>query len=254
MLTQFFVPFITGVDNALALVLPLWLRLLVWGIGAGMAAVFVYSCLSPQRTIAWLKQRSRELRKQMMDLSLSGQEFTGLIKENLRTSLGLLGRVTLPALISAVPVLLLAFWIVVHHGYQLPAADEPMVLETDHPEVNLVAKPAEYVQQDAGHRVFIKPEARGKKLTLLVGDTTIYDGRPFEYAVPTIHKKHWWNTIAESSVGYLKDQSPVDQVQVFVTPTQVIPGIPSWLSRWEWIYFLGVFAGALGMKWKRGIE
>lgn len=254
MLTQLFFSVISSVDQALAVILPLGLRIFVWGIGAGMATITVYACLSFQKTIASLKQRSRELRKEMLGTDLSGHEFAALVKENLRLSLGLLGRVFFPALPAAVPVLLVAFWIVITHGYQFPGEGEPIVLEADTSEVNLQVRPADYVQKSEGHEVFMDPDARGQKITLLVGGTTIYSGRPFEYAVPSLQKKQWWNTIVGSPVGYLRVQAPVDQVNISVSPARIFPHVPWWLGRWELVYFLGVFAGAMCIKWMFRIE
>lgn len=91
--------------------LPLVLRVCMWGALAGGITMAVYMATSPQVLIYCLKQRTADLRRRMMDPDLESAAFWSLSAENLRVSLALLGRVTGPALLSALPVLLLAAWI-----------------------------------------------------------------------------------------------------------------------------------------------
>lgn len=250
MLVNIFFPLFSGIDQAIAEILPLWLRVWIWGILAGGATILLYAFLSQQKAIAWLKARSRELRKEMIRSDISGQEFRGLVKENLRVSLTLLLRVFVPGLVSALPVLVVAFCVMISSGYSLPAEDDPLVLEIQSTEQPLRVQPSDLVLRNAEGKAWLKPEAKGQRITLRLQDERIYTGRIFEYALPAIEKRKWWHAMLGSPIGYLMPRAAVDQVLIGVAPARVVPEVPSWLARWEWVYFLGVFLGACITKWR----
>jgi hypothetical protein len=247
MFAQVVFPAFSFLDQALSAFLPLVLRIFIWGLAGGMAVILLYALLSAQKTIAELKRRSRELRKEMMNAELSGTQFANLVKENLQTSLGLLRRVLVPALVSAAPVIVLASWMLAQHGYQLPEKDH-LELQAGSEETQLRVQPSELVKAAGGGRVVLKPEARSRRLTLVVNGRPIYSGTPFEPIVPEIRTKMWWDAILGSQTGYLRPQSPIDRVRVTVEARRLFPKVPAWMARWEVVFFLGVCIGALVIK------
>ena len=100
-----------AVDGWIAHILPLAIRLLVWGALAGALSLLLYAWLSPQAKLSNFKTRLRELRGELTNSELEFAEFLKLSKENMRTALVYLALVLGPALVSVLPVLLLASWL-----------------------------------------------------------------------------------------------------------------------------------------------
>lgn len=110
---------INGVDEVFASFLPLVWRISLWGLFAGFAAMAIYAFASNQKAISDLKKENKELRSRMLSVE-SRSEYTALAGKNLKASVRLLGRVIVPALLSALPVLVIAGWLDAYHADALP--------------------------------------------------------------------------------------------------------------------------------------
>ena len=112
---------INAIDLAFAPFLPLALRISFWGLLAGVAAMAVYALTSNQRSISILKKEIKEHRRHLLDPSVdSRSEYTALAGKNLKASMALLGKVIVPAALSALPVLLVAWWMDAYHAHTIP--------------------------------------------------------------------------------------------------------------------------------------
>lgn len=85
-------------------------RVCLWGFCAGILGLFLYAAASNQTEIGKLKREARTCRRRLLDPTLGDADFLRLTKLNLKVSLRLLAWVTGPALLSALPILMVALW------------------------------------------------------------------------------------------------------------------------------------------------
>lgn len=244
-------PLINAVDLGLASFLPLTVRVLVWGVLAGIASMAIYALVSNQELISKLKTEIKEHKNHMLGPSVeSHSEFVALAGKNLKSSMGLLGKVVGPALLSALPVLVIAVWMDTYHGYTLPDGPAPVVL-TFVPAVTGAVKiiPSEFVLRiKAGMAAIVPPQTHPATVFISVNDKDIYSGDPFKAPSPVIAKKGWLNLFLPSANGYVHPDSPVDEIHVDLLKTQLFNGFPSWMSGWEFTYFLSIFVAAMATR------
>jgi hypothetical protein len=220
-------PLLDAVDALLAGILPLVLRIGLWGLVAGAAAMAFYMVTSPQGSLKDLKRRAAELRRKMMDTDLEPSAFGTLARENIAVSLGLLGRVLGPALLSTLPVLVVAAWLDTTRGYETPT-----------PTLRL-AGPAS---------AEIRPGPAPGTFEITITGRQVYAGRPMEPPTPVLHKRAWWNAILASPVGYLADDAPVEEVALDVEKRTFVGWLPLWAAGWETPFFLAVLVVTIGIK------
>jgi replicative DNA helicase len=77
MISELF-PVLNLVDRWLAGLLPLAVRLSIWGALAGLFSMIIYAKLSPQASIAKLKTKIRSLQREMLRLDLKFVDFLRL--------------------------------------------------------------------------------------------------------------------------------------------------------------------------------
>jgi hypothetical protein len=109
---------INSVDEVFSSFVPLIWRVSFWGLFAGVAAMVIYAFASNQQVISALKKETKELRSRLLSVE-SRSEYTVLAGKNLKVSVRLLGRVTIPALLSVLPVLVIAGWMDAYHAEML---------------------------------------------------------------------------------------------------------------------------------------
>lgn len=102
--------YLSLVDNWLAGHFCELSRTCIWGFSAGVMGLFIYAAASNQAAIGELKREARRCRRKLLDPTLDDAEFARLARLNLKVSLLLLARVTGPALLSALPILIIAIW------------------------------------------------------------------------------------------------------------------------------------------------
>lgn len=240
----------SAVDAWLASALPLMARISLWGIISGAAAMGLYVSVSNQKAISTLKTNARELRRRMMDPSLEEySEFLALAKENIGVSLKLLGIVMGPVFIAALPVLVTAAWIDTFHGYSLPAKNKSVAIAVFPADANLNIKPPEIVQgKEEGRILILTPPKPSDQISFYANDQLIYKGEVFTKPVPVIAKEKWWNLILASRVGYLADESPIEEIHFDFPIQSMHNGLPGWASGWEWTFFLSILIVSLPIK------
>ncbi len=239
-------PLYDWIDSGLAVVLPLAVRLVIWGGLAGTVSMTLYALVSPQQAITGVKDRLKVLRIKSRDDSLEFSEFMALSRQNLKSSFYLLFLTVFPALLSALPVLITASWIHTEHGHRLPLAADAQKLEAVTPgvEVRFVGVDADSLHDniaDDGSKVVYG-------VLLMVDSTVIYRQPSFTPPMPVVCKKAWHHVVWSSPVGYLDADAPVDEVELTVPKRQVLPWMPDWGAGWEVPFFIGVLATALSIK------
>lgn len=243
MLNQLF-PLLNAGDEWLVSTLPVSLSVSLWGVVAGILAMGLYGVISPQKAIAVLTTQARQLRQKMSDLSLDATEFSRLGKENVKTSLALLAKVFLPALLSSLPILIFALWLNIMYGYQAPQDPSSLIASSEGRSKNITLTTVEPPQQTG------TTKEEHKILSIQADGKTVYTGNPFQPPTPVIHKRAVWNTLIENPIGYLDEQGSVDVIHLNLPTRQVLTWtwLPNWATGWETPFFLAVFAAALGIK------
>jgi hypothetical protein len=115
------------VDHWLAGMFSEFPRVCIWGFCAGILGLFLYAAASNQAEIGKLKREARACRSRLLDPALGDADFLRLTKLNLKVSLRLLARVMGPALLSALPILMVAFWM--NAFYSNPGTIEGTLME-----------------------------------------------------------------------------------------------------------------------------
>lgn len=248
-------PTINAIDLLLSSFLPLVLRISMWGALAGGAATAVYVITSNQASIANLKKRSREIRRQMKDPALeSRSEFMELAKKNLKASMLLLGKVIGPALLSMLPVLLLVFWLDAYHGHLLPEEHEAVQISTVPANPNLDISPPELISSGTEGISILLPRSKAQSISILVDGVIVYSGKPFTVPVPVITKKKWWNILFSSPIGYLSPDAPIDAIRINLPRKHVIDGLPAWAAGWEVSFFISLVVAVVALRFAFKIQ
>jgi hypothetical protein len=247
-------PALTAVDSLFASYASALVRILAWGAAAGALAMLVYRLASNQNAITQLKAETRELRRRMLDPDLEQSEFARLIRKNLKTSFKLLGKTLLPAMLSAIPVLLIATWMDAFYGYALPPDGEAVRVHVEPRDVPLAIEPADRVARTAGNDFIVTPLMAGETLTVTASGAVAYVGNPFVPPASVVAKRQWWNALLASETGYVKPGASIDRIFIDLPRRHLIDSLPDWLAGWEAPYFLAILVVALALKFGLKIE
>lgn len=229
--------------------LPLIGCIAIWGVIAGLAAMTIYTTVANQAVISKLKTEIRNIRGQMLDPSLeSYSEYTILAKNNLTVSLTLLGTTIGPALLSAVPVLLLAVWLDTYHGYILPEKQNPVSLTVIPDDKNIRIYPSELAYANADSIILVQPSIPSGKISLHADGQLAYSGNPFSPPVPVITKEKWWNFLLAGKAGYVISVAPIEEIHMNFPRKRIVEGWPGWAAGWELTFFFSVIMTALALK------
>ncbi len=224
-------PLFQAVDTALAIALPSALRLVVWGVIAGLATMLLYRAISPQGRITEAKQGLVEARLALDAHEGSFSEARSLMADMMGHSLRQIGLVLGPALVSGLPALCLIVWIDGAYGYDYPAPGyEPTVQ----------VAPAGYsARWPEGDEAIVVTDDRGGTVERIALDAP----------VPVVHKRAWWNLLIANPAGYLADDLPVERIEIDLPSQRHLPFGPDWVRGWPLIFFLTLFMAALAIKW-----
>ena len=241
-------PALNMVDRWLADLLPFAVRLTIWGVLAGSLSIIIYAKLSPQASIAKLKKMTWSLQRKMLCIDLEFVDFMRLSKENLKTSLRLFATVLGPALVSALPVLLLAVWIHTCLAYEAPSTPNDLVVTDAGGNVDLRlichTNMDEISHDEINDHELTSPEA----IVVIADNKVIYSGNPLSPPTPVIHKQRWWSVILDSPAGYVVEDAPVDSIRLNLSKKQVVKWMPNWATGWEFPFFVFVLLTSLGIK------
>ena len=179
-----------------------------------------------------------------------------LIRENFRLS----GRQVMlalgPALLAGVPVLFVLVWISNAFGVKMPAPGADIEVRAVSAESGEPATwqwhgtPSDPLDQNTapGHAWRLSwpgPEASATLITARGEDILEL---PPEHPAPVVHKRLWWNSLIGNPAGYLPPESPAGAVYLGLPKKQMLPFGPGWMRGWEFLYFLLLIIGSLGLK------
>ncbi len=233
-------PLFSWVDAGMA-PLPPYLRLVIWGIVAGAATMWLYRAVSPQASIARSKQDQAAMRRRLDEFEGDIGEAWPLIAKLLRLSFGQLGRVLLPTLVAALPVLCLVVWISTAYGYVFPTSDVPVV----------TASPKGL---EARWRLPVGPGSSSPVILVRDPDheraSQVVVGAP----VPVIGRWQWWNAVVGNPAGYLPSDGPADRLDIELPERRILDVGPSWMRGWEFTFFASLGVVSLLLRRILGIQ
>jgi len=212
--------------------------------------MLIYGLASNQESISSLTKEINEHRRKMLYSSVQTySEYAVLARKNLKVSVARLGKVIGPALLSALPVLVIAGWLEAYHGYALPEGSK-MVALTFFPPISGSVKisPPELVRSERGVLMIASPVVHPITFSFSANGKDVYSGDPFLAPTPVIEKKGWLNLILPTGAGYIYPGSPIDEIRFDLPRKLFFKGFPLWLSGWEFPYFFSVLVATLTTK------
>lgn len=234
-------PLFDALDRLLGF-LPDAARLALWGALSATAAMALYRRLSGQERIKALQAEARSLRQRMLQTDDAG-EAARLAGANLKLAMRTLGKVTGPAMLSGLPVILVLAWISANFATSAPPVGAPVALTTAPATVPLRASPA--AANEPGALAWPGP---GGTVALADPTGTIY-AAPIPHPPPWIlHKKRWWNILLGNPAGYLADSAAADIVYLAVPDREVLGLGPGWMRGWAFTYLVSLLIVSLLIK------
>jgi len=240
-------PLLTWVDLALAALLPDSVRLVFWGIAAGVASMGLYWLTSPQEK---LRQAKHDAVAARQALAAYDGEFEGIwpvMGRSLSTSFRHLGLALGPALLGSLPVLVLMGWMAGNYGYELPDAGRQVRMQAQPAGITLAWSEdgARVNSSDAWTATWPTPDAP-RSLVDAFGNTLVTI--PLAQPVPVIHKRAWWNLFFANPLGSLPETAPVDLIGIELPVKTFLPFGPGWMQGWEASFILVVLVASIAVK------
>ena len=250
-------PLLTPVDHLLAILLPLWLRLLFWGFLAALLTMQLFKKLSRQEAIGELKLQVKANQAKMAAFDGEMGDLMPLIGSTLKLAFRQLGLSLGPALLSSIPVIFLLVWLSNSFGHHLPGGGQAVAIqmETSPPEApsGLAWQPADAVLEASGQGWRVSWPDAGQTLQLREQSLTLLN-LPLSAASPVVHKKQWWNSLIANPAGYLPAASNVDALRIGLTKQTVLAFGPGWMQGWMFTFFLAFLVFAVALKFILKIE
>lgn len=244
-------PLILQVDDVLSAVLahPA-LRLILWGILAGLVSMMLYKWLSPQERIASLKQRGREILKELV--RYNEEQMAGLWKltgRSMLNSFQQIGLMLLPVIVASIPMLWLMFSLSLRYDYRLPEAGDSIEVSVSPADAEVSWKPFlnTLPQHEENQWKITWPET-GKSLRLYDKAERELLVLPLTLPVQTVHKYSAWNILFDNPAGYIPGESPVEVVELKLPDHEVLTSGPRWVRSWWFTFLLSLVLSSLLAK------
>lgn len=231
-------PVFALIDGWLSGALPPLGRLLVWAAVGAVLSIELYRAASPQRQIARVRRVLGHMQQRMIGFDRAFSEEWTLIRRMFRLALRQVALVLPASVLASLPVLLCVIWIDTHYGTSYPPPGT-------HVSVRV---PGEFEGR------WIEGPQAGPR-------AAVFDpaGSPVaEVPIPApsrhVGKWQWWNALVGNPAGYLRNDMPVDRIDIALPRQQFLPFGPDWLRGWEPAYFGTLMLFALAFKTIRRIE
>lgn len=241
-------PVLHAADGVMAFLPPLG-RLLVWGLIAGVLSILLYRAVSPQARLRKLSEETTAARAELKSMQPHDAGYAGLIMRSLMVSLRRLGVSFFPALVSALPVLLMVVFLDTRYGLTKPEPGELVAVLTEN---------GEDIAMDRGQQlragwVFAWPgrdevvqvrDAAGSEILAITSDT-----RP-----GLASKGGLLRFLFGAPAGGLPGHSTVDSLVIETTPRDFVQRNVIFPFQWTIPYFLAVILASLGLKFALRIK
>lgn len=228
-------PLFNVIDQAMAGVLPAALRLAVWALLGSVLTMFLYKMLSPQSRIGTSKREAKAARQRLNAFDGDFADAGPLIKAQFVSAFRTVGLVVPGTLLAILPLLALLLWAETWYGHELPAGEPAPAIATV-PE---------------GFTTQWDSASQPPHLSVYDGEKAIAD---IDISAPVgiVTKQPWWHWLAENPLGYLPDDSPVEQVRIDLPTLEVIHFGPLWMRSWLFVFIPVMFLVSLVIyKWAK---
>lgn len=228
-------PVLTWLDAQFAMALPAVGRLLLWSVVGGALTMGLYWLLSPQHRLGEAKRRLARAKAALDHFDGEFKDALPLMRTMFGSALRQIGLVTGPAIIAMAPVLCLIAWLSTAYGYTFPKQVAAVPVQT---------------APEAFSASLVPPVGAELHPRLLVTDASgrVVHEQALHTAVPTLHKRQWWNALMGNPAGYLPATLGVERVDIDLPQQAYLPLGPIWLRGWEGVFFAGLFVTALAIK------
>lgn len=241
------------VDDGLATVLPATLRILLWGILAGVLGMALYRRFSPQQRLTALKEELSAAQRALSgyDGPLAG--LWPLMRRQFGLAFTQLRLVLWPSLLAGLPIILMWTGLSLRFDAEIPAPGTPIRVQLDPPAVVAAAprwEPSGLVP-DADAAVPLPWPGPGESARL-VGSSGEWlqvqaDTRRF-----SVQPSAWdW---LSASYTTLRTGQPVQTLHADLPPWRFLPWLPDWLSGWETLFIAATLVASLVCKWRWGVK
>lgn len=248
MLNLFF-PIFDLINNWISIILPFTVQNLFWGLIAGGLAFLIYWFLSNQKKITRVKEEMKEVRNKMFDDDLGEKsEYNKLAKQNLLLSFKLLGKIFFPAIISILPVIIIALWYDGSHSFRFPEDGESILIHTIPQAEMLIIKVEDNQFEPFQLSSIIQSNNKNDKISIFADGELIYNNFLFKNPIPYVTRENWWNLLIRSPIGYISEDSSFDAIAIDYPDKIVFPNMPKFLNGWELLFFVGIFISALPLR------
>jgi len=240
-------PLLGWVDAGLGLIAPPTLRLIVWGLIAGVGSMALYWLLSPQEQIAGAKRAAARARQALDAHDGEFADAWPLIRDLLGNALRQLRLVLWPAVVASAPAICLLAWLSSTYGYGFPSPPEAVGIKTSPEQLR-----AELVPPMWSPLAAPAPAGTTHRIVLADQSGNVVSTIPLAVPITTIDKRHWWNLLIGNPAGYLPDDAGVERIQLDLPAEQYLPFGPLWLRAWYGVFFAALLASSLAIKlWAR---
>ena len=246
LLNIIFIP-LSWFDKIFALIFSPIIRLLLWGIAASFSSMSIYSRMSHQDKLSYIKNEISQTKKAL--LKYDG-EFSGachLIKKNLLLSLKQIRYQLLPTFLGAVPFIILLIWVGNTYSYNLPNHGSLIQIRTYPSGVNMISNDnALLISLNTTFDIpWPNPE---EPIKITDSGNQAIATLPLKYPIPILHKYKLWNILLGNPNGYIPKISPVNKIEIKLPQKVYINSKWKWIRSAEFIFILSAFICSLLIK------
>ena len=237
------------IDVVLALAVPAWAVVALWGLLAGAACMGVYALTSSQESIKAQKAKTAAAKETLAAAADDNPEHWRLAAAALGGSLRVLGLIVFPTLLSIIPVVYVALHVDRAYG-TLPAQPGELTLNYQPASARLRVEPPGSGEAARGTGRLNIPE--NGSVRLLQGDQLLAEVSPEFRQTRLLRELSWMDRLAGATP--LPAESEVEELNFGLAPTELITVGPGWTRSWEFIFFSPLVVLALSIRWILGLQ
>lgn len=239
------------IDDLLGLLhVPAIVRVILWGILAGYASLWIYRRISPQQRIGEVRGQLVELRRQLAGYDGEFAGLMSLVRRQFGLALHQLRLTTGAALLSALPLILILPWLSNAYGVRNP---EPGA------EIRVCIEPAEAASRlhwSVPTSADASPECQrihwpdaSSVAELREGEVPVLS-LPLPAPASIVHKRHWLNVLVGNPAGYLDAGAAMSAIHLDLPAQELIGWGPAWLRGWEASFLISALIASLWLRWR----
>jgi len=237
-----------AIDYGLHSFVPLWLTLVIWALVSAYASIWVYRRYSNQKLIASLQPDIQRAQQRLLAYRGPLVLAWPILARRFALAWVTLG----PALLAALPVVLIVIWVARDYGHTQPAAGSRVAVSIHGFSgaaefLSWVGAAAEPVPGESFHWILAWP-ANGGRAALLSVRGDLIASLPTQSPVRHLSKWHWWNFWIANPAGYLDPGALAESICIDVPAKAILPIGPGWMRGWALTYFLIVLSAVWGLK------